>query len=157
MTIGTGCAGGVSSLKPPAPRSPASTGRSGLDRLAHLRQRLHERDPVPALDDDVRRRAEAEHEAPAAGVLQRGRVLGEHGGPARERVDDPGAEADALGDRGGQRQRREPVGPVRLAGPQVVVAGRLGAAEERRVVGERDAGERDGQAPAEFGHRPPEH
>ena len=27
-TIGTGCAGGVSSLKPPAPRPPASTSRS---------------------------------------------------------------------------------------------------------------------------------
>src|SRR3954463_14443618 len=72
MTIGTGCAGGVSSLKPPTPRSPHSAPRALArrrraqrpDGLAHLRQRLDERDLVPALDDDVRRRAEPQHEAP---------------------------------------------------------------------------------------------
>ena len=36
-----------------------------LDGLADLRQRLLERDAVPALDDDVRRGPEAEHEPPA--------------------------------------------------------------------------------------------
>ena len=68
-----------------------------LDRLSHPAQRLLERDPVPPLDDDVRRRAEAEHEAAARRVGQRRAVLREHGRPAREGVDDPGREPQPLG------------------------------------------------------------
>ena len=114
-----------------------------LERLAHLRQRLLERDPVPALDDHVRRGAEAEHEAPVRRVGERRRLLREHRAPARVRVDDPGREADPLGVRGGEHQRREAVGPGRVAGPEVVVAELLGEPEVRRVVVQR-AGRRTG-------------
>jgi hypothetical protein len=124
----------------------------GLDRLAHPAQRLDERHPVPALDDDVRRRADAEDEAPAAGVLQRRRLLGQQRRPARVGVDDAGRQADALGDRRSHRQRREAVGPGGLAGPEVVIAGGLRAAEQVEMVAQRQAGEREGQAPADVGH-----
>jgi hypothetical protein len=79
-------------------------------------------------------------------------VLREHGGPARERVDDPGREAQALRVHGREGERREAVVAGRLARPHIVVAGRLDAAEELAVGGERDARERDGQGPAEVGH-----
>jgi len=123
-----------------------------LDRLAHLRQRLDERHAVPALDDHVRGRADPEDEAAARGVRQRGSLLGEQGRAARVRVDDAGAEPDPLGHRRGQRERGEAVGPRGLAGPQVVVARGLGAAEQIELVAQRNAGERDRQAPADVGH-----
>ena len=81
-TIGTGAASRLSSLKPPAPRSPASTGRRNSSVSRMLRQRRLERGPVPALDDDVRRGAEAEHEAPAGRVGERRGVLRERRAPA---------------------------------------------------------------------------
>src|SRR2546423_1239014 len=69
-------------LDPPLPRPLAGQrGAQEPDRPAHARQGLLERDPVPALDDHVRRRADAEAEASSARLLQRGRVLGENGGP----------------------------------------------------------------------------
>jgi hypothetical protein len=136
-------------LEPEAARSAAARQHLAQhgDGLAQARERHRERDRVPALDDHVRRRAEPEHEAPAAGVGERRRVLGEHGRPARVRVHDARAEPHPLGPGRGQRERGEPVGAVRLAGPQVVVAGRLGAPHERLVVRQRHAGERKRQTP----------
>ena len=138
----------LSSLKPPAPRSPASTGRRNSSVSRILRQRLLERDPVPALDDHVRRGAETENEAPVRRVGERRRLLRERRTPARVGVDDPGGEADPLGVSGREHQRREAVGAGRVAGPEVVVAELLGEPEVRRVVVQREAGERERQAPA---------
>ena len=148
-TIGTGAAGGGLELEAARPALAGEHRAQRLDRLAHPRQRLLERHPVPALDDHVRRRAEAEHEAPAATrPASAARAARARAGPARERVDDAGPQAHPLGCAAGERERREAVGAGGLARPEVVVAGRLGAAEEVAVVGERDAGERDASGPS---------
>ena len=140
--------GGCSSLKPVGGPLAGERRAQEVDRLRDLRQRALERDPVPALDDPVRRGADPEREAPAAGVGERRRLLGEQRRPAREDADDAGAEARALGPRGRQRQRREAVGAVGLAAPEVGVAGRLGAADEVAVVAQRQSRQRQRQAPA---------
>ncbi len=136
-TIGTRWAGAVSSLKPVAVRSPSSAVRRNSSGLADLAQRPLEGDPVPAFDDPVRGGADAEHEAPAGGVGERRRLLGEQRRAALEDADDPGPEPRPLGPGGAQGQRREAVGPVRLAAPEVGVAGRLGALHVLLVVGQR--------------------
>src|SRR3954452_23473029 len=64
-TIGTGSARGASRLEPARPAVAGEHGAQRLERRAHPAQRLLERHAVPALDDDVRRRPEPEHEAPA--------------------------------------------------------------------------------------------
>ena len=51
-------------LEPARPTLAREHGAQRLDRLAHLRERLLERDLVPALDDHARRGADAEAEAP---------------------------------------------------------------------------------------------
>jgi hypothetical protein len=123
-----------------------------LDGLAHAGERLLERHPVPALDDHVRGGAQPEHEAPAAGVGQRGGVLGQHGRAARERVHDARAEPHALGPGRGERQRREAVRAGGLAGPEVLVPARLRLAHERLVVGQAQPRERQCEGPARLGH-----
>ena len=126
-TIGGGSAGGCSSLKPVDVRSPENAASQEVERVRDLGQRLRERHLVPALDDPVRRGADPEHEPAVAGVGQRGRLLGQQRRPPREHADHAGAEPDPLGPGRRQRQRREAVRPLRLAAPQVGVAGRLGA------------------------------
>ena len=83
-----GRGGGRASLKPPAPRSPASTGRGTRPSPAPGQGPL-ERDPVPLLHDHVRRGAEPEHEAAAAQLGERRGRLREQRRAAREHVDDP--------------------------------------------------------------------
>jgi hypothetical protein len=124
-----------------------------LDGLANLRQRSLEAQAIEPLDDHVRRRAQTEHEPSAAGLLKGGRRLRQHSRPARERIDNPGHQAHSLGDRRGQCQRHEPVGPVGgLTGPQIVVAEGFGAAVELGVLGQRHGGERDREPPAPQAH-----
>ena len=120
-----------------------------VDRLRDLGQRLLERDLVPALDDPVRRGADPEHEPdPLLASDKRGGLLGEQRRAAREDADDAGAEPHPLGPGRAQRQRREAVGPVRLAAPQVGVAGGLGARTSPRRARERKVRQRQRQAPA---------
>ena len=69
-------------MKPPGPRPPASTSRStctlSRTRVSGFSNgRSFQRSTITSEDD-----AEAEHEAPAAGVGEGRRVLGEHR-PAR--------------------------------------------------------------------------
>src|SRR5206468_2145115 len=124
-----------------------------LDRLAYARERLVERDLVPTLDDHVRGRADAEAEAPPGGVLQRGGMLREHRGAARERVHDTGPESQALGPGGGQGKRREAVRARGLTGPEVVEADCLGALYQGLVLAERHAREGKRQRPSDrWGH-----
>ena len=49
---------------------------------------------------------------------------------------------------GGERERREAVGPVGLAAPEVGVAGGLGAADELALVAQRHLRQRQRQSPA---------
>ena len=99
-----------------------------VDRLRHLRERLFEGHPVPALDDPVRGGADAEREAAVGGVREGRGLLGEQGAASLHHADDARSESDLLGPRGGQGERREAVGAVGLARPEVRVAGGLGAA-----------------------------
>ena len=92
-------------------------------RLRDPRQRPRERHPVPALDDPVRGCADPEREAPRLASASAAACWASSAGPRVNDADDAGAEADALGPRRGERQRREPVGAVGLARPEVGVAG----------------------------------
>ena len=119
-TIGTGSAGGCSSLKPVDVRSPENAARrnssvcdilvSGLANGIWFQPSTirSEEAPMP------------EHEPAVAGVRQGGRLLGQQGRPAGEDADHAGAEPCPLGPGRGQRQRREAIGPVasrRSTGP----------------------------------------
>ena len=59
-----------------------------------------------------------------------------------------GPQPRPLGPGGAQRQRREAVGPVRLAAPEVGVAGRLGPLHQLLVSGQRSARQRQRQSPS---------
>jgi hypothetical protein len=123
-------------------------GPQELERLRDLGQRLGERHLVPALDDSIRGGADAEHEPAVAGVGQGGRLLGQQGRPTGEDADHAGAQPDPLGPGRAQRQRREAVGSVRLAAPQVGVPGRLGATHQLGVLAQGEVRQRQRQAPA---------
>ena len=75
---------------------------------------LVERDAVPALDDDVRRGADAEREPARRGLGQRADGLGEQRRAAGVGGHDGGAEPQRRRPHRGQRQRREGVGAVGL-------------------------------------------
>ena len=150
--IGTRSSGARSSLKPPSARPPSSTSRRKSIVSETRRQRPLELHPVPALDDAVRRRADPEREAAAAGVGQRRRLLGEQRRAAGEHADDAGAEPGVLGPARRERQRREAVGALGLARPDVGVAGGLGAAHVLLAVAQRQQRQRQGQAPASLAH-----
>ena len=119
-----------------------------VDGLGHPRQRLRERHVVPALDDAVRRCADAEREPPVGEIRERRGLLREQRRPAGEDTDHSGPEPRALGPRRGRSERGEPVGPVGLAAPQVGVAGRLRATDQVGVVAQWQLGEWEGEAPA---------
>src|SRR6202012_3566047 len=68
-----------------------------FERLAPLRERLLEWDPVPAFDDPVRGGADAEDEAPFGSVGERRRLLRGQRRAALEDADDPGPESHPLG------------------------------------------------------------
>ena len=147
-TIGIGSAGFDLELEPARGALAGERDLQEVHGLGDLRIGLLERDAVPALDDPVRRGADAEHEAAAAAVRHRGGLLGEQGRAALEDADDAGAEPRALGPGGGEGQRREPVGPVGLARPEIGVAGGLGALYEVLVRRQRQHRQRQRQAPA---------
>ena len=138
-TIGTGSAGGVSSLKPVAVRSPASAAwrKSSVSRtlLSGFSKGIpfqpstmrSEEEPMPST------------KRPSEALGERRRLLRQQRRTALEDADDPGAEPRPLGPGGAQRQRREAVGPGGLAAPEVGVAGRLGPLHVLLVIGQRRA------------------
>ena len=151
ITIGIGCSGGVSSLKPPGPRPPASTSRStvtlsrtcvsGFENSRWFQRSTitSDEEPMPS----TKRPPLASASAAACWASTAGPRVNGFTTPVPSRIRSVHV--------GGQRQRREAVGAVGLAGPEVVVAGRLGAAHERLVRGERDTGERKRETPAHGG------
>jgi hypothetical protein len=114
------------------------------ERLAHQSdvlpgafQRPRERLPVPALDDLRSARAKAEHEPPAAEVVQRQRRHSHRGWSAGRDLGYRGAQPDAAGCRAPPRQRRERVSAVGFAGPHRVQAQPVGFGDAGRCVGWR--------------------
>ena len=85
---------------------------------------------------------------PPDASADRRRLLREQCPTTLHHPDHAGPEADLIGPGGGQCQRGEAIGSVGLARPEVRVAGRLGAPEEVGVLGQRQAGEWNGQSPA---------
>ena len=152
-TIGTRCAGARLQLEAARGALAGERRAQEVERLAHLAQRPLEGDPVPAFDDPVRGGADAEHEAPAGGVGERRRLLGQQRRAALEDADDAGAQPRPLGPGGAQRQRREAVGPVRLAAPEVGVAGRLGPLHQLLVAASGEPRQRQRQSPCARAHR----
>ena len=146
-TIGTGSAGGASSLKPVAVRSPAraASRKSSVSRtlLSGFSKGIpfqpstirSEEEPMPST------------KRPLRGAGERRRLLRQQRRAALEDADDPGPEPHPLGPGGAQRQRREAVGAGGLAGPEVGVAGRLGPLHVLLVIGQRDARQRQRQSP----------
>ena len=61
--------------------------------------------------------ADAQDDAPAGELVERGHLLGEHGHRAHRQHDDAGGEADALGARGHVRERDQRLVEVRRVGP----------------------------------------
>ena len=99
----------------------AERGTQEADHVAHLLVRLDERHAVPALDDHVARRADADGEATRRGVGQRGHGLRQARRRARVRRHDGRAEAQARLPRRGQGERGEGIGAVGLRRPDVGV------------------------------------
>jgi hypothetical protein len=130
-------------------------GAEEVDRLRHLRERLLERHPVPALDDPVRGRPDAEGEATARCIGDGRGLLGEQSPASLHDPDHAGAEAHVLGPGRRERERGEAVRAVGLAAPQVGVARRLGPLEELLVLGQADSRERNGQSPSLSHNRDP--
>ena len=116
--------------------------------VADLLVGLDERDAVPALDDDVARRPDADGEATGRGVGHRRHALGHARGRAGVGRDDGRAEAQARLPRGGEGERGEGVGAVGLGRPQVGVA-EVGELGELVPVGVQRAGQRRGHAGAD--------
>ena len=96
--------------------------------LAHRDAVVGELVLVPAEPD-------AEHEAPAAQVVERRDRLRGHDRLPLGHEADPGAEGDAIGDRGRRRERHQRVEGALVLLAQLVVAGR-----RRRAPGDRDVG-----------------
>ncbi len=155
---GTGSAGAVSSLKPPsAARSPARTGLRKSTVSSTLESGRS--NGIPFHPSTIR-----SEEAPMPSAKRSPDASASDAAcwasSARPRVKTPttpGPEPHALGPGGGERQRGEPVRALRLAAPEVGVAGRLGAADELLARGDPGHRQRQGQAPASvraLGHRP---
>ena len=77
---------------------------------------------MPALDDLRAAHAEAEDEPPARHRIEAHRSHRDERGRARAGLHDAGAEADARGARGDERQRGRRVVTPRFGGPHVVDA-----------------------------------
>ena len=105
--------------------------------LARAGQGLRKGLAVPPFDDLGSRHAEAEHEAPAAQMVEGERRHGHGGGRARRQLAQGSAEAHPLGLRSPPRQRCEGVGPVRLRRPHRVVPEALGLGHQLVGVGGR--------------------
>ena len=99
---------------------------------------------------------DAELEAPAGEVVERGRLVGEHDRVALDDQRDAGADAQALGRGGDRAERDERVERVRVLARQLVAARprALAAGRDVRVLGDEDrveagvlggAAERDGR------------
>ena len=85
-----------------------------------------ERDAMQGLDHSCRAAAQPDNRAPARHLVERGEVLRERGGCAREHVDDAGRELDLLGARSDQHQRGERVARPCLLDPHGVHARAVG-------------------------------
>jgi hypothetical protein len=126
-------------------------GAEEVERLANPAQRLLEGNPVPAFDDPVGGGADPQHETAPRGIGQGRGLLREQRRPALEDPDDAGAHPRPLGPGGAQGERREPVGPVRLAAPEVGVAGGLGPLDVLAMIGQGQPRQRQRQSPT-LGH-----
>jgi len=116
--------------------------------VAHAGEGGLEWHPVPAFDDSVRGGADSEDEAAVGGVGQGGSLLGKECGTALEDADDSSAEARLVGPCGGESERREAVGTVRLTGPEVRVTGGVCPEDKVSVVSEWKPREREGESPS---------
>ena len=115
-------------------------------RFAKTAKRTRHRYAVPAFDDALSRRSEAQDRAPAGELVERHRGHREQRGRAAVDVDDAGAEADALGHAREGAKRHEGIAAPRLRHEHGLVAGVLGRARERGDLRERpvvDGPERD--------------
>ncbi len=116
--------------------------------VAHLVVRPIEVDAVPALDDDVRRRAQAEGEAAGCRLSEGANRLGQQRRAPGEGGDDGGAEAHRRRPHRGECQRREGVCAHRFGRPQVGVSGILQLDEPVPLFPQRYVVERNGHPQA---------
>ena len=108
-----------------------------LGRLAQSAQRSRHGHAVPALDDTLSRRTEAEHRAPARDLVERERCHREQRGCAAVDVDDPGAEPDAFRYACERAERYERVAAPGLRHEQGFVTALFGRARECDDLSER--------------------
>ena len=113
--------------------------------VTHLLVGLDEGHAIPALDNHVARRTDADRESPWCGIGHRGDALGDNRCGARVGGHDRGTESKSRLPRGGQCERCECIGAVSLGRPDVRIApvGELGELVALTVQVSR---ERDGHA-----------
>ena len=153
-TIGTRCAGAVSSLKPLGGALAVERRAQEVERLATL---LSGRSKgIPFQPSTIRSEEEPipSTKRPREALGQRRRLLRQQRRPALEDADDPGSQPRPLRPGRAQRQRREPIGPVRLAAPEVGVPSRLRPLHMLLVIGQRESRQRQCQSPALHQPRP---
>ena len=153
--MGIFSAGARSSLKPPSARSPARAVLRKSRVSDILVSGFSKGIPFQPFDDPVRGGTDAEGEAAPRRIGRGCGLLREQRAAPLHHADHAGAQADLLRPRGAQDEWREPVGPVRLARPEVGVAGRLGALVVLLVVRQADACERNSQSPSLSHNRDP--